>query len=88
MKFISFATGYRTYITVAIGIGLGVAQALGVHIPESVDVILGFLGLGFHRAALQSETVVTTQQVEVLVKDILTQVTLVSDNNTPPSKTP
>lgn len=64
-------TGYKTYLTIAIGIGVGIAQALGYPIPENVDVILGFLGLGFHRLALSNASAQTTKDVQTLVQAVI-----------------
>lgn len=74
MKLISITKGYKTYITVAVGIGLGIAQALGYHIPTYVDVITGFLGLGFHRLAIQNQSAQTTQDVQALLQAILNEI--------------
>lgn len=63
--------GYKTYITVGVGIALGVAQALGYPIPTWVDGIVAFLGIGFQRMAIQSQSYQTTQDIAALVKVVL-----------------
>lgn len=45
--------GYRTYLSAAAMVGVGVATALGVSIPNEVWMILGGLGLGSLRAAVK-----------------------------------
>lgn len=48
--------GYRSYLTAAALVGLGIAIAFHVQIPEAVWPILGGLGLGFLRAAVPAAT--------------------------------
>lgn len=63
--------GYKTYITVGVGIALGVAQALGYPIPVWVDGIVAFMGIGFQRMAIQNQSYQTTQDIAALVRVIL-----------------
>lgn len=75
MTLLTWAQGKKTYLTVAVGIALGVAQGLGVHVPGWLDWILGFAGLGFHRSALTNSM---AAQSEYLTKafEAFTQTTL------------
>ena len=78
-KFLNFTTGWKTYATVAIGIGVAVAQVYGFHIPWAVDVGLGFVGLGFHRLATQkltTDTVIAINALIQVVQDVQSQVTV------------
>jgi hypothetical protein len=52
MKLLSWSTGKKTYITVAVGIAVGAAQAYGLHIPSWVNWLLTFAGIGFTRSAV------------------------------------
>ena len=70
-KILDYLKGKKTYITVAVGIAVGVAQGLGYHVPPQTDVILGFLGLGFHRAGVQAASEQTTKDVDTLVKAVI-----------------
>lgn len=45
--------GYRTYVAAAALVGMGVAQAFGVAIPEAAWIVLNGLGLGALRAAVK-----------------------------------
>ena len=75
MKFLDWPTGKKTYITVAIGLSIGVYQGLTGHtIPEWVYVLLGFAGLGFQRMAVTGQTQIATQAVEVLLQSVLSQI--------------
>ncbi len=56
MKLISLKSGWKTYAVVAAGLALGAAQAVGVHVPGWLDMVLGFLGLGALRHGVQSQT--------------------------------
>lgn len=77
MTLLSWADGKKTYITVGLGIALGVAQGFGVPIPSWVDWILGFMGLGFHRSALTNavaaQSLYATQAFETLFQTVVTQ---------------
>lgn len=83
MKFKSLKSGWKTYATVAVGIGFGVAQAYGVHIPTWVDIILGFAGIGFGRMAISSQAEESTVAIQKLVQDVLTQVSVPDNVQTP-----
>lgn len=58
----SFLTGYKTYLAVGVGIALGAWQGLAdvgvVHsgVPVSLPILVGFLGLGALRSAVQGPT--------------------------------
>lgn len=77
-KFLTWADGKKTYITVGLGIALGVAQGLGFHAPSWIDWVLGFAGLGFHRSALtnavSAQSQAATQALEAVVQTVLTQI--------------
>ena len=45
--------GYRTYIAAAVLVGMGVAQAFGIAIPEAAWIVVNGLGLGALRAAVK-----------------------------------
>ena len=45
--------GYRTYLVAAAMIGMGVAKALGVAIPDEIWMVLSGLGLGTLRSAVE-----------------------------------
>lgn len=45
--------GYRTYMVSAALVGLGIAKAFGFPIPEEVWMMLGGIGLGTLRAAVE-----------------------------------
>lgn len=79
MKLLSFTKGWKTYATVLVGLGVGVMQANSLDIPNWVDWSLGFMGLGFHRLAVQNQSKLVAQQVEALVKAILDQVSVPDD---------
>ncbi len=68
MKLLSFADGWKTYLVVVIGVGLGVAQSFGIHIPNWVDVTLGFLGMGAMRAGVTKSSAVAAVDIEELVR--------------------
>ena len=76
MKFLDWTSGWKTYATVAVGIGTGVAQYYGYHIPTWVDIILGFAGLGTARLAISKQSAKTAEDVAVLVSQVLAQVTV------------
>jgi hypothetical protein len=64
----TFARGYRTYLIAAIGVGMGVYDALVPYmhlpaIPGIVFVILGFLGLSAGRAAISNSTQAAAEAV-------------------------
>lgn len=76
MKFLNWTDGWKTYATVAVGIGTGVAQYYGYHIPGYVDVILGFLGIGTARLAISKQSAKTAEDVAILVSQVLSQITV------------
>lgn len=73
-KLLSSTNGYKTYLTVFVGIGLGIAQALGYDIPVWVDPIIGFLGLGALRLAVQKQSAQAATDITGLLQTILNAV--------------
>jgi hypothetical protein len=70
----NFAKGYRTYLIAAVGVGLGVYDALIPYlhlspIPSWVYVLLGFAGLGAARSGISTDT-------QKAVGDVLSQITV------------
>jgi hypothetical protein len=47
--------GYRTYVVAFVLFGIGAAQAVGFPIPEEVWMMLGAVGLGTLRAAVEGK---------------------------------
>ena len=89
MKLLSWTNGWKTYLTVAAGISVGVAQHFGYHVPGYLDWILGFLGLGFGRMAITRQSQITADAVLALITDALQQLsepvtTTVVTTSTPP----
>lgn len=82
MNFLSFAEGKKTYAAVIAGIVLGVLQGLDqsnvvhLNVPNWIDWILMFFGLGAARHAIQSQAAKTTDDVVALVRAILVDVTV------------
>jgi hypothetical protein len=74
MKLLSWSTGKKTYITVAVGIAVGAAQAYGLHIPSWVNWLLTFAGIGFTRSAVTGQSQAAVQALQVLITDVLSQV--------------
>lgn len=56
MKFLDPKTGWKTYAVCVVGIGAGVAQAMGYHIPGWVDWTLVFLGGAALRHGVQNQS--------------------------------
>lgn len=56
MKFLDPKTGWKTYAVCAVGIGFGVAEAFGFHIPGWVDWVLVFLGGAALRNGVKNQT--------------------------------
>lgn len=73
MNLLNFTSGKKTYLTVALGIAFGLAQALGIHVPDWLIWMTGFSALGFHRSALSDEAATATAAVKTLALDALTQ---------------
>jgi hypothetical protein len=74
MKLLDFAQNKKTYATVILTIGLAAYQGYTGHdIPNWVYVILGFAGLGFHRAAItqQANAIATLKDT---LGDVLSQI--------------
>lgn len=76
MKFIPPKSGWKTYTVVVIAIGLGVAQQLGVHIPDWANWGLGFLGLGTLRQAVTTQSAKSAADIEDLVQMVLANTTV------------
>lgn len=76
MKFLDPKTGWRTYAVVAVGIGLGIADYFGVHVPSYVDWGLTFLGLGTLRAGVKTQTAQTAAQIAQLAELVLQNITV------------
>lgn len=72
----SFSSGWKTYAITVAGLGLGVADYYGYHIPHWAEIILGFAGLGTARMAIQKQTSTTVSDVVTLVGEILSQVSV------------
>ena len=76
----------KTYLVVAIGLVMGVVQALdeskiiSFHIPVYADVLLGFLGLGTLRngvqAASEKTTLALVQLIETIIQGVQTVQTI------------
>lgn len=77
MKLLEWTKGKKTYLTIAVGVALGVYQGVTGHdVPSYVYLGLGLLGLGFHRSALTDQTKKITELVEAVAGSILTQITV------------
>jgi hypothetical protein len=61
-----FLKGKKTYITVAIGIAMGIAQGLGLPIPDWIMWALGFMGLAFHRSAISDNSAIIASALKTL----------------------
>lgn len=82
MKLLSWQSGKKTYAVMAIGLGLGIAQGFGIHIPAAnlMDWGLAFLGLGSLRAAVQKQAAQTAADVAKLL-ELLAQGASIPDPN-------
>lgn len=76
MTFLSWSKGWKTYVTVVVGISEGIAGALGYQTPGWLYWITGFAGLGFHRMAISDQAELTAESIRNLVNSVLTQVTI------------
>ena len=57
MALLAKLKGYRTYLTIALFMGLvGVESLTSIRVPDQVYVLLGAAGLGFLRAAVSEAT--------------------------------
>lgn len=65
---LSLSAGYRTYLGVAMIIGLGAAQGLGVHIPDWLMWIVGGGTIAAHRQSITG--------LANAIQDIATMVTI------------
>jgi hypothetical protein len=80
MKLLPPKTGWKTYAVVAIGIGLGIAQQQGVHVPGWVDWLLSFLGLGALRHAVTSQSAKSAAALEALGQTVFQAITVPDPN--------
>lgn len=80
MKFIPPKSGWRTYAVVFVGVGLGVADYFGYHIPGWAETILGFAGLGTLRSAVRTQSAKSAADVAELAQEILASITLPDPN--------
>ena len=71
---LTFLNGKKTYLAVFVGLSLGIAQALGYMAPDWLLGLVGFLGIGFQRLAIQKQSAQTTQDVQALLETILKSV--------------
>lgn len=76
MKFLDFQSGRKTYIVVAVGVALGIAQHFNIHIPSYVDWALAFLGMGTLRHAVTAQSAKSAAAVDDLVKLVLENITV------------
>lgn len=76
MQFITWKNGWKTYVTVVLGVALGVADAFNYTIPhlQTIEIVLGFLGIGFGRMAITNHSKQTAQSLAILLQDVLQQV--------------
>ena len=73
-RLLTLLNGKKTYLAVFVGVSLGIAQALGYMAPDWLLGLVGFLGIGFQRLAIQKQSAQTTQDVQALLQTILNQV--------------
>jgi hypothetical protein len=92
---VQFIQGKKTYLIAAIGVGMGVYDALIPYlhlapIPGWVFVILGFLGLSAGRSAITTDTqkAVTDVLAQVIVPAAAPPVTVNVTNSGPQTETP
>lgn len=90
MQFISWKNGWKTYATVVIGVGVGVADYFNYPIPhiQGIEVVLGFMGIGFGRMAITNQSKITAQALSTLLQDVLQQVTVPTTVTTVTTTTP
>ena len=69
MRFIKLTTGYKTYAVVAVGLVLGIIQGLdaahvaNIPIPDWVNWVLLFAGMGTTRLAVTQAAATATQNL-------------------------
>lgn len=90
MQFLTWKNGWKTYATVVLGIGFGVADSFHYTIPhlQTLEVVLGFMGIGFGRMAITNQSKMTAQALTLLVQDVLQQVTVPTTVTTVTTTTP
>lgn len=77
MKFISWASGKKTYITIAVGIAIGVYQGYTGHdISNYIYLGLSLLGIGFARSGATADARAATVAAEALIADLRSQLTV------------
>lgn len=62
--------GYKTYMIAAVMLGLSVAMIMGVQIPEEVWAILGALGLGTLRSAVEQTKAEVKETGKEVVREL------------------
>lgn len=100
MKFISMTSGYKTYITVAVGIVLAALQTFDPTLLAKISPILdntfvdfglSLAGLGFLRLGVAKQTktsqdaLAAFQALQKVYNDVASQVTVPSPTNSVPS---
>lgn len=90
IKFISWASGYKTYIACAVGAGMGIAQYFGFHVPDWAVWVVGAGGMAGLRAAVAKQTFASAVDVGELVKLLASAITVqpTPDINSDSTKTP
>ena len=90
IKFISWASGYRTYIACAVGAGMGIAQYFGFHIPDWALWVAGAGGMAGLRAAVAKQTLASAVDIGQLARLLLENLTVppTPDVNADSTKTP
>lgn len=78
MQFLSWTSGWKTYVTVIVGVGFGLADYFNYPIPhlQTIEIVLGFMGIGFGRMAISGQSKQTAQDLGVLIQNVLSQVTV------------
>lgn len=74
-RLLEFSKNKKTYAVVAVGLALGVADALGYHVPSYVEWGLAFLGLGTVRSSIKNHSAETSRAMLELVQEVLNNVT-------------
>lgn len=87
-KFISLASGYKTYATVLAGLLWGVWEwhtgATGEQMPWYIGMVLA--ALGFHRAAIAKQAKSTQEVTQALVNFVQSTLSQVEEPAVEPSK--
>ena len=80
MKFLDIAQGKKTYAVVVIGMGLGIAQHFGWHVPGWLDWVIGFAGMGTLRMAVQAQSAKSADDLDILARTVLQAITVPDPN--------